>query len=192
MLQEDHIAMIPTSLSDITTKPTTFAELKMALDNRGPIYDPLFENLMDADHVKFDGIKALCERRSELFALVLGLSDIEPLEYFENSRLVDEGVDCGVISNSTAVDLMAGSARFRGRRASDGIPVYVRVEADFTIRKAHVKRVRSHAGALETLLRYLGPPERTGIAIPVLAGHQLYTDRYGLAEPLWDTIFVQI
>ncbi len=183
--------MIPTSLSDITTKPTTFAELKMALDNRGPIYDPLFENLMDADHVKFDGIKALCERRSELFALVLGLSDIEPLEYFENSRLVDEGVDCGVISNSTAVDLMAGSARFRGRRASDGILVYVRLEADFTIRKAHVKRVRSQAGALETLLRYLGPPEKIGIAIPVLAGHQLYKDSYGMTEPLYGTTFVQ-
>ena len=191
-LERSHRAVAATSSSDITTKPTTFAELRAALDNRGTICDPLSGQLMDADHVKYDGIKALCERRSELFALVLGLSDIEPLEYFENSRLVDEGVACGVISNSTAVDLMAGSARFRGRRASDGIPVYVRVEADFTIRKAHVKRVRSQAGALETLLRHFGPPEKTGIAVPVLAGHQLYTDRYGLAEPLWDTIFVQI
>lgn len=183
--------MIPTSLSDITTKPTTFAELRAALDNRGPIYDPLFGKLMDADHVKYDGIQALCERRSERFAWVLGLSDIEPLRYFENLRLVDEGVACGIISNGTAVDLMAGSARFRGRRASDGISVYARVEADFTICKAHVKRVRSQAGALETLLRHLGPPEKTGIAVPVLAGHQLYKDSYGMTEPLYGTTLVQ-
>ena len=183
--------MIPSSLSDITTKPTTFAELRAALDNQGIIYDPLFGKLMDADHVKYDGIQALCERRSGLFAAVLGLSDIEPLGYFENSRLVNEGVDLGVISDSTAVDLMGSSARFRGHRASNGIPVYVRVEADFTIRKAHVKRVQSQAGALETLLRHLGPPEKTGIAVPVLAGHQLYKDSYGMTEPLYGTTFVQ-
>ena len=182
---------MPATLFDITIKPTTFAELKVALDNRWPIYDPLFGKLMNADHVKYDGIKALCEHRSDLFALVLGLSNIEPLEYSENSRLIDEDIACGVISNSTAVDLMAGSARFRGRRASDGIPVYVRVAADFTIRKAHVKMVQSQAGAFETLLRHFGLPERTGIAVPVLAGHELYEDSYGMTESLYGTTFVQ-
>ncbi len=183
--------MIATSLSDITTKPTTFAELRVALDNRGPIYDPLFGKLMDADHVKYDGIQALCERRANLFATILGLSDIEPLSYLENSRTINKGVDCGAISDSTAVDLMGGSARFHGHRASDGLSIYVRVEADFTIRKAHVKRVRSQARALETLLRHLGSPEKIGIAVPVLAGQQLYKDSYGIAEPLYGTTFVQ-
>ena len=183
--------MISTSLSDITTKPATFAELRVALDNRGPIYDPLFGKFMDPDHVKYDGVKALCERRSELFAAVLDLSDIEPLGYFGNSRIINEGVACGAISSSTAVDLMAGSARFRGHRASDGIPVYVLVEADFTIRKAHVKRVLSRADALKSLLRHGGPPEKTGIALPVLAGHELYKDSHGVTEPLYGTTFVQ-
>ena len=183
--------MIPTSLSDITTKPATFAELRAALDNRGPIYDPLFGKSMDPDHVKYDGVKALCERRSELFAEALNLRDIERVSYCENLRIVNAGVACGAITDSTAVDLMGGSARFHGRRTSDGILVYVRVEADFTIRKAHVKRVLSQARALETLLRHLGPPEQTGIAVPILAGHELYRDSYGMTEPLYGTTFVQ-
>lgn len=172
-------------------EPMTFAELRTALETVGPVYDPLRGGMMDPDHVRFDRIRELCERRSDLFVAALDLSDIEPLGYSENLSIVNEGLDCGVITGSTAVDLMAGSARFRGHRVSDGVPVYVRVEADFIIGKAHVKRVQSQAGALETLLRHLGPPEKTGIAVPVLAGHELYKDSHGMTEPLYGTAFVQ-
>ena len=180
----------PTPPADLP-EPMTFAELRAMLETAGPVYDPFMGRMMDPDHVRFDRIRELCERRSDLFAKALDLSFVEPLGYLELLRLVNDGVDCGVISNSTAVDLMAGSARFRGCRNYDGIVVYVRVEADFIIRKAHVKRALSQAGAMNGLLRHLGPPEATGIAVPVLAGHQLYKDPYGMTEPLYGTTFVQ-
>ena len=183
---------MPVTLSDITTKPATAAELKVALDNRGPIYDPLFGKLMDVDHVKFDGLKSLCERRSELFAKALDLSHIEPLSSWAMSKIANAAVERGFISGSMAVDLMGCSARFYGRRAADGIPVYVLVKADFIIRKSHVKLASHQASWMRTILRAQGPPEETGIALAVVAGSQLYADRYGYTEPLWDTTFVQI
>lgn len=184
--------MMPTSLLDITTKPTTFAELKIAVDNRGLIYDPLFGKLMDVDHVQYDGIRALCKRRSDVFANALDLSSIEPLSSWEMLMVVNDAVERGFISDSMAVDLMGCSATFFGRRASDGIPVHVLVKADFVIGKFHVKLVSHQASWMEKILRAKGPPEQTGIALPVVAGGQLYTDRDGFIEPLWEVTFVQI
>lgn len=178
--------------SDNEPEPMTFAELRAALETAAPVYDSFLGKTMDPDHVRFHRIRELCERRSDLFAEALDLSLIEPLGYFELLRMVNEGVDCGAISDSTAVDLMAGSARFRGCRHYDGSVVYVRVEADFTICKAHVKRALSQADAMNALLRRFGPLEMTGIAVPVLAGHQLYKDSYGMAEPLYGTTFIQL
>ena len=147
---------------------------------------------MDADHVKFDGVTALCERRSDLFAKALDLSHIEPLSSSEMLKIVDDAVKRGFISDSMAVDLMGCSARFFGFRASDDIPVYVLVKADFVIGKFHVKLVSHQVSGMEKILRAKGTPEQTGIALPVVAGGQLYRDRYGLTEPLWNTTFVQI
>ena len=183
---------MPSTLSDITTKPMTCAELKTALDNRGPIYDPFFGRWMDVDHVKFDGFQALCERRSDLFAKALDLSHVETLPSSKMLKIVNDAVECGVISDSAAVDLMGCSATFCGIRASDRIPVYVLVRADFVIRKSHVKLVSHQAGWMQKILRAKGTPEQTGIALPVVAGGQLYTDRYGFPEPLWETTFVPI
>ena len=97
--------------------PMTFAELRAALETVGPVYDPRSGRIMDPDRVRFDRIRELCECRSDLFALILGLSDIEPLGYFENSRLVHEGVYCGAISDRAAVDLLGGIAFISQRRA---------------------------------------------------------------------------
>lgn len=183
---------MPTTLSDITTKPMTCAELKAALDNRGHIYDPFFGRWMDVDRLQFDGFRALCERRSELFAKALDLSHIETLPWSKMLRIVNDAVERGFIFGSMAVDLMGCSATFSGVRASDGIPVYVLVRADFVIRKSHVKLVSHQAGWMQEILRAKGTPEQTGIALSVVAGGQLYTDRHGFPEPLWETTFVPI
>jgi hypothetical protein len=173
-------------------EPMTFAELRTALDTAGPVYDPLLGKVMDPDHVRFDRVRELCERRSELFANALDLSHIEPLSSWEMLRITNDAVERGFISGSMSVDLMGCNARFYGRRVSDGMLVHVLVQADFIIRKSHVKLVSHQASWMQTILRGKGPPEQTGIALPVVAGGQLYADRNGLTEPLWDTTFVQI
>lgn len=174
------------------SEPMTFAELRTALETTGPVYDPFLGKTMDPDHVRFNRIRELCERRSELFANELDLSHIEPLSSSEMLKIANDAVERGVISDSMSVDLMGCNARFYGRRASDGILVYVLVRADFTIRKSRVKIASHQASWMRTILRAKGPPEQAGISLPVVAGSQLYTDQYGLTEPLWDTTFVQI
>ncbi len=173
-------------------EPMTFAELRAVLATAGPVYDQLYGGIMDPDHVRYDRVRELCERRSELFANALDLSHIEPLSSWDMSVITNDAVERGVISGSMYVDLMGCSARFYGRRASDAILVYVLVRADFVIRKSHVKIASHQASWMRTILRAKGPPEQTGIVLPVVAGSQLYTDQYGHTEPLWDTTFVQI
>ena len=172
--------------------PMTFAELRTALATAGPVYDPLDGGIMDPDHVRYDRVRELCEHRSDLFAKTLALDYIEPISSWEMLRITNDAVERGFISGSMSVDLMGTTARFYGRRALDGIPVYVLVQADFVIRKSHVKLVSHQASWMRTILRAKGPPDRTGIALPVVAGGQLYTDKYGLIEPLYETTFVQI
>ena len=91
-----------------------------------------------------------------------------------------------------AVDLCGASAYFCGRRAEDGLSVYMAVQADFIIRKIHVKQASAKARWWEEILRYDGAPEETGIAIPVVAGERLYTDSYGRSEPLHGVNYVHI
>ena len=178
--------------SDGEPEPMTFAELRAALETDGPVHDPFLGKIMDPDHVRFDRIRELCERRSELFANALDLSHIEPLSSWEMLKITNDAVERGVMSGSMSVDLMGCNARFYGHRASDGILVYILVRADFVIRKSHVKIASHQASWMRTILRAKGPAEQTGIALPIVAGSQLHTDQYGLTEPLWDTTFVQI
>ena len=178
----------PTNESD----PMTFAELHTALKTSGPVYDPLLGKIMDPAHVRYDAVTALCNRRLDLFADALRLNHIETIPWLEQLSFVNDAVHRGIISDSTAVDLTGASAYFYGVRAEDGAPVYILAEADFIIRKAHVKMAISKASGMEIILRAKGPPEQSGIALPVVAGGQLYTDRDGFTEPLWKATFVQI
>jgi hypothetical protein len=66
------------------------------------------------------------------------------------------------------------------------------VQADFVIRKTHVKQALSKARWWEEILRHDGAPEETGLAIPVVAGERLYTDSYGMTEPLYGACYVRI
>lgn len=173
-------------------EPMTFVELRTALANADPVYDPLHGVMMDSDHVRYDRVTELCQRRSDLFASTLNLGHIEAIPYMEMLTIVNNAANQGTISNSMAVDLCGASAYFCGRRAEDGLSVYMAVQADFIIRKIHVKQASAKARWWEEILRHDGAPEETGIAIPVVAGERLYTDSYGCSEPLLGVNYVHI
>ena len=183
----------PTNLAG-EPEPMTFAELRTALETVSPVYDPLRGRMMDPDHVRFDRIRELCERRSELFANALDLSHIQPLSSWEMLTMADDAVESGFITGSMFVDLMGCNARFYGRRAEDDIPVYLIVQASFEVKRGDVKRASAQAETLETILRHDGPPEETGIALPVVAGTRLRTDPNtgAVMVALWDTTYVEI
>jgi hypothetical protein len=101
----------PTNSAD-ETDPMTFAELRIFIDEAGPTYDPILGNWIPRDHVQLDGITALCQRRSDLFASALNLSHIDAIPYMEMLTIVNNAADRGIISNSMAVDLYGASAYF--------------------------------------------------------------------------------
>lgn len=178
--------------SDILNEPATFAELRSILDQRGPVVYSWQSRENSPDVLRYDGIRALCLRRSARFSKTLGLSHIEPIPALQFLGMVNDAVKRGIISDSVAVELGGSYANFQGRRASDGVAIYIGVQAGFTIYKNDVDMALAQASAMEQVLRYDGPPEKTGIALPVVAGGQLFRDSYGMDEPLGKVIFVQI
>ena len=147
----------------------------------------------DVSTLKGWGVEFLCERRPGLFADVLNLRGIELLPREQMFSMAMDAARRGIVSGSEAIDLHSGDVYFYGRRAEDDTPVYLIVQASFAVSKRDVKRASSQADTLDVILRHEGPPEVTGIAIPVVAGTRLGTDPVTGATPsLWDVTFVQI
>lgn len=182
---------VPTR-SAILNEPTTFAELRSILDQRGPVVYEWKSRENSPDVLRYDGIRSLCLRRSERFSKVLGLSHIEPIPILDLFGMANDAVKRGIIKGNLASYLSGGYVNFRGRRAADGVAVYISVQANFTIYENDVKMAQIQASVMEQVLRYDGPPEATGIAVPVVAGGQLFRDSFGMDEPLYGVIFVQI
>ncbi len=148
----------------------------------------------DVSTLKGWGMEFLCERRPGAFAKALNLSRIELLP---PALMFDIAMDAArrrVVSGSLANDLHSGDVYFYGRRAEDDIPVYLIVQASFEVSRADVDRASAQAETLETILRHDGPPEETGIALPVVAGTRLRTDpdTGAVMFSLWDVTYVQI
>ena len=147
----------------------------------------------DVSTLKGWGLEFLCERRPGLFADALNLRSIELLPREQMLIMAMDAARRGIVSSSEAVDLHSGDVYFYGRRAEDDTPVYLIVQASFAVSKRDVKRASSQADTLDVILRHDGPPEVTGVAIPVVAGTRLGTDPATGAMPsLWDVTFVQI
>ena len=147
----------------------------------------------DVSTLKGWGMEFLCERRPGLFADALNLSSIELLPREQMFSMAMDAANRGIVSDTEAVDLHSGDVYFYGRRAKDDTPVYLIVQASFAISKRDVKRASSQADTLDVILRHEGPPEASGVAIPVVAGTRLGTDPVTGAPPsLWDVTFVQI
>ena len=148
----------------------------------------------DVSTLKGWGMEFLCERRPGDFANALKLNSIE---LFSRDRMFTMAINAaqrGIISGSSANDLHSGDVYFYGRRAEDDIPVYLIVQASFEVNRGDVKRASAQAETLETILRHDGPPEETGIALPVVAGTRLRTDpdTGAVMVALWDTTYVEI
>ena len=148
----------------------------------------------DVSTLKGWGMEFLCERRPGDFADALKLNSIE---LFPREKMFTMAIDAaqrGIISGSSANDLHSGDVYFYGRRAEDDIPVYLIVQASFEVKRGDVKRASAQAETLETILRHDGPPEETGIALPVVAGTRLRTDPNtgAVMVALWDTTYVEI
>ena len=148
----------------------------------------------DVSTLKGWGMEFLCERRPGDFANALKLNSIE---LFPREKMFTMAIDAaqrGIISGGSANDLHSGDVYFYGRRAEDGMPVYLIVQASFEVRRGDVKRASAQAETLETILRHDGPPEETGIALPVVAGTRLRTDPNtgAVMVALWDTTYVEI
>ena len=162
---------------------TTFAEARQSYE--------ITSN--DVSTLKGWGVEFLCERRPGLFADALNLRSIELLPREQMFSMAMDAASRGIISGTEAVDLHSGDVYFYGRRAEDDTPVYLIVQASFAVSKRDVKRASSQADTLDVILRHEGPPEVTGVAIPVVAGTRLGTDPVTGATPsLWDVTFVQI
>ena len=148
----------------------------------------------DVSTLKGWGMEFLCERRPGDFANALKLNSIE---LFPREKMFTMAIDAaqrGIISGSSANDLHSGDVYFYGRRAEDDILVYLIVQASFEVKRGDVKRASAQAETLETILRHDGPPEETGIALPVVAGTRLRTDPNtgAVMVALWDTTYVEI
>ena len=147
----------------------------------------------DVSTLKGWGMEFLCERRPGLFASALNLSHIELFSPEKIFTIAIDAAQRGIIHGSEAGDLYSGDVYFYGRRAEDDVQVYLIVQASFAVSKRDVKRASSQADTLEDILRYKGPPEETGIALPVVAGTRLHTDPTTGATPaLWEVTYVQI
>ena len=147
----------------------------------------------DVSTLKGWGLEFLCERRPGLFADALNLRSIELLPREQMFSMAMDAARRGIVSGSEANDLHSGDVYFYGRRAEDDTPVYLIVQASFAVSKRDVKRASSQADTLDVILRHEGPPEVTGVAIPVVAGTRLGTDPVTGAMPsLWDVTFVRI
>ena len=148
----------------------------------------------DVSTLKGWGMEFLCERRPGDFANALKLNSIE---LFPREKMFTMAIDAaqrGIISGSSANDLHSGDVYFYGRRAEDDMPVYLIVQVSFEVKRGDVKRASAQAETLETILRHDGPPEETGIALPVVAGTRLRTDPNtgAVMVALWDTTYVEI
>ena len=130
----------------------------------------------DVSTLKGWGMEFLCERRPGLFADALNLSSIEALSQMDIREMAVAAARRGIIHGSDVADLYSADVFFYGRRAEDDIPVYLIVQASFAVSRRDVKRASAQAETLETILRHDGPPEETGIALPVVAGTRLRTD----------------
>ena len=147
----------------------------------------------DVSTLKGWGMEFLCERRPGLFADALNLRSIELLPREQMFSMAMDAASHGIVSGSEAVDLHSGDVYFYGRRAEDDTPVYLIVQASFAVSKRDVKRAASQADTLDAILRHEGPPEITGVAIPVVAGTRLATDPVtGASMSLWDVTYVEI
>ena len=148
----------------------------------------------DVSTLKGWGMEFLCERRPGAFAKALNLSSIEIFPASEMFHIAIDAAQRGIISGSLASDLHSGDVYFYGRRAEDDLPVYLIVQASFEVNRGDVKRASAQAETLETVLRHDGPPERTGIALPVVAGTRLRTDpdTGAVMVSLWDVAYVEI
>ena len=148
----------------------------------------------DVSTLKGWGMEFLCERRPGAFAKALNLSRIELLPAAEIFHIAIDAAQRRIVSGSLANDLHSGDVYFYGRRAEDDIPVYLIVQASFEVSRGDVKRASAQAETLETILRHDGPPEETGIALPVVAGTRLRTDpdTGAVTTSLWDCTYVQI
>ena len=148
----------------------------------------------DVSTLKGWGMEFLCERRPGDFANALKLNSIE---LFPREKMFTMAIDAaqrGIISGSSANDLHSGDVYFYGRRAEDDMPVYLIVQASFEVKRGDVKRASAQAETMETILRHDGPPEETGIVLPVVAGTRLRTDPNtgAVMVALWDTTYVEI
>ena len=147
----------------------------------------------DVSTLKGWGLEFLCERRPGDFARALNLSSIELFPREKMSTMAMDAARRGIIHGSEAIDLDSGDVYFYGRRAEDDTPVYLIVQVSFAVSKRDVKRASSQADTLDVILRHEGPPEVTGVAIPVVAGTRLGVDPVtGSTPSLWDVTFVQI
>ena len=148
----------------------------------------------DVSTLKGWGMEFLCERRPGLFAEALKLNSIELFPREKMLTMAINAAQRGIISGSSANDLHSGDVYFYGRRAEDNIPVYLIVQASFEVKRGDVKRASAQAETLETILRHDGPPEETGMALPVVAGTRLRTDpdTGAVMVSLWDVAYVEI
>lgn len=148
----------------------------------------------DVSTLKGWGMEFLCERRPGAFAKALNMSRIELFPRAELFHIAMDAARRGIISGSSANDLHSGDVYFYGRRAEDDIPVYLIVQASFEVSRRDVKRASAQADTLETILRHDGPPEETGIALPVVAGTRLRTDpdTGAVMFSLWEVTYVEI
>ena len=147
----------------------------------------------DVSTLKGWGLEFLCERRPGDFARALNLSSIEIFPREKMSTMAMDAARRGIIHGSEAIDLDSGDVYFYGRRAEDDTPVYLIVQVSFAVSKRDVKRASSQADTLDVILRHEGPPEVTGVAIPVVAGTRLGVDPVtGSTPSLWDVTFVEI
>ena len=148
----------------------------------------------DVSTLKGWGMEFLCERRPGHFAEALKLNSIELFPREKMFTIAIDAAQRGIISGSSANDLHSGDVYFYGRRAEDNVPVYLIVQASFEVKRGDVKRASAQAETLETILRHDGPPEETGIALPVVAGTRLRTDpgTGAIMVSLWDVTYVEI
>ncbi len=145
-------------------------------DRVAEIDEELIWTSNDVSTLKGWGMEFLCERRPGLFADALNLSSIEALSQMDIREMAVAAARRGIIHGSDVADLYSADVFFYGRRAEDDIPVYLIVQASFAVSRRDVKRAAAQAETLETILRHDGPPEETGIALPVVAGTRLRTD----------------
>ncbi len=147
----------------------------------------------DVSTLKGWGMEFLCERRPGDFARALKLSAIELFPHSKMLSIAMDAAERGIVHGSDASDLSSGDFYFYGQRSEDDVPVYMIVQASFAVSRRDVKRASAQAETLETILRYEGPPEETGIALPVVAGTRLRVDPDTGATPaLWEVTFVQL